>query len=91
MPARYVERGHQSADEHITHWIGGAPRESANELVARVRERTCRLRVGPGGQSHVHGTEGVHFYTRTKAVMARWADPAARPLDGVDLGFATNG
>ncbi|MHB8293249.1 MAG: CoA-acylating methylmalonate-semialdehyde dehydrogenase [Acidimicrobiales bacterium] len=25
------------------------------------------------GDSHVHGMEGVHFYTRTKAVTSRWA------------------
>ncbi|MBE2999915.1 CoA-acylating methylmalonate-semialdehyde dehydrogenase [Nocardiopsis sp. HNM0947] len=43
------------------------------------------------GDSHVHGTEGVHFYTRTKAVTARWSDPSKRPSDGVDLGFPTNG
>ena len=38
------------------------------------------------GDSHVHGTEGVHFYTRGKVVTARWRDPVAR---GVDLGFPT--
>ncbi|MFL1378328.1 CoA-acylating methylmalonate-semialdehyde dehydrogenase [Nocardiopsis protaetiae] len=43
------------------------------------------------GDSHAHGTEGVHFYTRTKAVTTRWIDPGARPSGGVDLGFPTNG
>ncbi|MFB8768197.1 CoA-acylating methylmalonate-semialdehyde dehydrogenase [Nocardiopsis alba] len=43
------------------------------------------------GDSHVHGTEGVHFYTRTKTVTARWSDPGQRPEGGVDLGFPTNG
>ncbi len=43
------------------------------------------------GDSHAHGTEGVHFYTRTKAVTARWVDPGQRPEGGVDLGFPTNG
>ncbi|MFI6574333.1 CoA-acylating methylmalonate-semialdehyde dehydrogenase [Nocardiopsis sp. NPDC050513] len=43
------------------------------------------------GDSHAHGTEGVHFYTRTKAVTARWTDPGKRPEGGVDLGFPTNG
>jgi malonate-semialdehyde dehydrogenase (acetylating) / methylmalonate-semialdehyde dehydrogenase len=38
------------------------------------------------GDSHVHGTEGVQFYTRGKVVTARWRDPVAR---GVDLGFPT--
>lgn len=39
------------------------------------------------GDSHVYGTEGVHFYTRGKVVTARWPDPGRR---GVDLGFPTN-
>lgn len=36
------------------------------------------------GDTHAHGTEGVHFFTRGKVVTARWPDPAHR---GVDLGF----
>ncbi|MDS1270606.1 CoA-acylating methylmalonate-semialdehyde dehydrogenase [Lipingzhangella sp. LS1_29] len=40
------------------------------------------------GDSHAHGTEGVHFYTRTKAVTSRWPDPTP---DGVSLGFPTTG
>ena len=36
------------------------------------------------GDTHVHGPEGVHFYTRGKVVTTRWADPATR---GPDLGF----
>ncbi|WP_241661369.1 CoA-acylating methylmalonate-semialdehyde dehydrogenase [Thermomonospora catenispora] len=40
------------------------------------------------GDSHAHGMEGVHFYTRTKAVTARWLDPGH---GGVNLGFPTNG
>jgi malonate-semialdehyde dehydrogenase (acetylating)/methylmalonate-semialdehyde dehydrogenase len=40
------------------------------------------------GDSHVHGTEGVHFATRGKVVTARWPDPAERT--GVDLGFPTS-
>jgi malonate-semialdehyde dehydrogenase (acetylating) / methylmalonate-semialdehyde dehydrogenase len=39
------------------------------------------------GDSHVHGTEGVHFYTRTKAVTSRWPDPSH---GGVNLGFPTS-
>jgi malonate-semialdehyde dehydrogenase (acetylating)/methylmalonate-semialdehyde dehydrogenase len=39
------------------------------------------------GDTHVHGLEGVHFYTRGKVVTARWTDPATR---GPDLGFPTN-
>jgi malonate-semialdehyde dehydrogenase (acetylating)/methylmalonate-semialdehyde dehydrogenase len=39
------------------------------------------------GDTHVHGKEGIHFYTRGKAVTARWPDPRFR---GVDLGFPQN-
>ncbi|SDZ18799.1 malonate-semialdehyde dehydrogenase (acetylating) / methylmalonate-semialdehyde dehydrogenase [Amycolatopsis xylanica] len=39
------------------------------------------------GDTHVHGAEGVHFYTRGKAVTARWP----RQAHGVDLGFPTHG
>ncbi|HMG29196.1 MAG TPA: CoA-acylating methylmalonate-semialdehyde dehydrogenase [Jiangellaceae bacterium] len=38
------------------------------------------------GDTHAHGTEGVHFYTRGKVVTARWLDPSH---GGVDLGFPT--
>ena len=36
------------------------------------------------GDTHVHGPDGVHFYTRAKVVTTRWGDPATR---GPDLGF----
>lgn len=39
------------------------------------------------GDSHAHGIEGVHFYTRTKAVTRRWPDPSHR---GLSLGFPEN-
>jgi malonate-semialdehyde dehydrogenase (acetylating)/methylmalonate-semialdehyde dehydrogenase len=39
------------------------------------------------GDTHVHGAEGIHFYTRAKAVTARWP----RQAQGVDLGFPTHG
>ncbi|GAB3988489.1 CoA-acylating methylmalonate-semialdehyde dehydrogenase [Nocardioides marmoraquaticus] len=43
------------------------------------------------GDSHAHGTEGVHFFTRGKVVTARWLDPRGRSSHGgVDLGFPTN-
>ncbi|MEX2255608.1 MAG: CoA-acylating methylmalonate-semialdehyde dehydrogenase [Acidimicrobiia bacterium] len=38
------------------------------------------------GDTHVHGPEGIHFYTRAKVVTTRWSDPATR---GPDLGFPT--
>jgi len=42
------------------------------------------------GDSHAHGTEGVHFYTRAKVVTSRWGDPAAPRATGVSLGFPQN-
>ncbi len=42
------------------------------------------------GDSHAHGVEGVHFFTRGKVVTSRWADPAARPQGGLELGFPQN-
>jgi malonate-semialdehyde dehydrogenase (acetylating) / methylmalonate-semialdehyde dehydrogenase len=36
------------------------------------------------GDLHIYGRDGVHFYTRTKAITSRWPDPRHR---GVDLGF----
>ncbi len=39
------------------------------------------------GDTHVHGVEGIKFYTRAKVVSARWPDPRQR---GVDLGFPQN-
>jgi malonate-semialdehyde dehydrogenase (acetylating)/methylmalonate-semialdehyde dehydrogenase len=38
------------------------------------------------GDLHMHGTDGVRFFTRTKAVTERWPDPHTR---GLDLGFPT--
>ena len=38
------------------------------------------------GDTHAHGVEGVHFFTRGKVVTSRWPDPGA-PRAGVDLGF----
>jgi malonate-semialdehyde dehydrogenase (acetylating)/methylmalonate-semialdehyde dehydrogenase len=39
------------------------------------------------GDAHVHGREGVHFYTRTKAVTSRWPESA---ISAVNLGFPSN-
>ncbi|MEI6039135.1 MAG: CoA-acylating methylmalonate-semialdehyde dehydrogenase [Actinomycetes bacterium] len=39
------------------------------------------------GDTHAHGTEGVHFFTRGKVVTSRWLDPSH---GGVNLGFPTN-
>jgi malonate-semialdehyde dehydrogenase (acetylating)/methylmalonate-semialdehyde dehydrogenase len=39
------------------------------------------------GDTHMHGAEGVHFYTRGKAITSRWLDPSH---GGVSLGFPVN-
>jgi malonate-semialdehyde dehydrogenase (acetylating) / methylmalonate-semialdehyde dehydrogenase len=39
------------------------------------------------GDHHIYGRDGVHFYTRMKAITMRWPDPRHR---GVNLGFPTN-
>jgi malonate-semialdehyde dehydrogenase (acetylating) / methylmalonate-semialdehyde dehydrogenase len=36
------------------------------------------------GDTHAHGTEGVHFFTRGKVVTTRWLDPSH---GGINLGF----
>ncbi|XNL78339.1 CoA-acylating methylmalonate-semialdehyde dehydrogenase [Actinomadura madurae] len=40
------------------------------------------------GDTHVHGPEGVRFYTRAKAVTSRWPAPAAAP-DTSPMAFPT--
>jgi len=42
------------------------------------------------GDTHAHGAEGVHFFTRGKVVTTRWVDPANRPEGGLELGFPRN-
>ncbi|KAB7745487.1 CoA-acylating methylmalonate-semialdehyde dehydrogenase [Nostocoides sp. F2B08] len=39
------------------------------------------------GDTHAHGMEGVHFYTRGKVVTSRWLDPSH---GGLNLGFPQN-
>ena len=38
------------------------------------------------GDTHVHGVEGIHFFTRGKVVTSRWPDHTRA---GLDLGFPT--
>jgi malonate-semialdehyde dehydrogenase (acetylating)/methylmalonate-semialdehyde dehydrogenase len=40
------------------------------------------------GDTHAHGAEGVHFFTRGKVVTSRWLDPSH---GGLNLGFPTHG
>ncbi|MGQ9410732.1 CoA-acylating methylmalonate-semialdehyde dehydrogenase [Mycolicibacterium gilvum] len=39
------------------------------------------------GDSHAHGMDGVHFFTRQKAITTRWLDPSH---GGINLGFPEN-
>ena len=39
------------------------------------------------GDTHMYGPEGVRFYTRAKAITARWPDPSSSQID---LGFPRN-
>jgi len=39
------------------------------------------------GDTHAHGIEGVHFYTRGKVITTRWLDPSH---GGLNLGFPQN-
>ena len=41
------------------------------------------------GDTHVHGEEGVAFYTRAKVVTARWRTGGR--ADGKNLGFPGSG
>ncbi len=40
------------------------------------------------GDTHAHGAEGFHFFTRGKVITSRWPDPAH---GGINLGFPTHG
>jgi len=39
------------------------------------------------GDTHAHGAEGVHFFTRGKVVTTKWLDPSH---GGIELGFPQN-
>ena len=39
------------------------------------------------GDTHMYGPEGIHFFTKAKAITTRWPDPAD---SSVDLGFPRN-
>ena len=39
------------------------------------------------GDTHAHGAEGVHFFTRGKVITSRWLDPSH---GGLNLGFPQN-
>ena len=56
-------------------------RVSIERAVSMHAEGSCLIKFG---NTHVHGREGVHFYTRGKVATSRWPDPRHR---GVNLGF----
>jgi malonate-semialdehyde dehydrogenase (acetylating)/methylmalonate-semialdehyde dehydrogenase len=39
------------------------------------------------GDTHAHGMDGAHFFTRGKAITSRWLDPSH---GGIELGFPRN-
>ncbi len=39
------------------------------------------------GDTHAHGSDGIHFFTRGKVVTSRWPDPSH---GGLNLGFPQN-
>ncbi|GAA1781315.1 CoA-acylating methylmalonate-semialdehyde dehydrogenase [Actinomadura chokoriensis] len=43
------------------------------------------------GDTHVHGPEGVRFYTRQKAVTSRWPEPAGVAAEAPGMAFPTAG
>jgi malonate-semialdehyde dehydrogenase (acetylating)/methylmalonate-semialdehyde dehydrogenase len=42
------------------------------------------------GDHHVHGPEGVRFYTRGKAITSRWPATQGRPAEAGSLNFPTS-
>ena len=42
------------------------------------------------GDTHAHGAEGVHFFTRGKVVTVPVGRPGRQPTGGLELGFPQN-
>ncbi len=75
---------------------GGAARKFQNEIQVGMVGINVPIPVPLGfysfggwkdsifGSHSIYGPEGIHFYTRPKVIISRWADPIHR---GVDLGF----
>jgi malonate-semialdehyde dehydrogenase (acetylating) / methylmalonate-semialdehyde dehydrogenase len=42
------------------------------------------------GDHHIHGPEGIRFYTRGKAITARWPATQANPADAGSMNFPTS-
>jgi malonate-semialdehyde dehydrogenase (acetylating) / methylmalonate-semialdehyde dehydrogenase len=75
---------------------GGAARRFGNEVEVGMVGINVPIPVPVGyhsfggwknslfGDSHAYGPDGVHFFTRTKAITTRWLDPSH---GGINLGF----
>ena len=78
---------------------GGAARQFANEVKVGMIGVNVPIPVPAAyysfggwksslfGDSHAHGVEGIHFFTRGKVVTSRWLDPSH---GGLNLGFPQN-
>jgi malonate-semialdehyde dehydrogenase (acetylating) / methylmalonate-semialdehyde dehydrogenase len=78
---------------------GGAARKFQNEILVGMIGINVPIPVPTAyysfggwkaslfGDTHAHGTEGVHFFTRGKVVTSRWLDPSH---GGINLGFPQN-
>ena len=78
---------------------GGAARRYQNEVEVGMVGINVPIPVPVGyysfggwkaslfGDTHAHGTEGVHFFTRGKVITTRWLDPSH---GGLNLGFPQN-
>jgi malonate-semialdehyde dehydrogenase (acetylating) / methylmalonate-semialdehyde dehydrogenase len=78
---------------------GGAARQFANEVQVGMVGINVPIPVPMAyysfggwksslfGDTHAHGVDGVHFFTRGKAITTRWLDPSH---GGLNLGFPQN-
>jgi malonate-semialdehyde dehydrogenase (acetylating) / methylmalonate-semialdehyde dehydrogenase len=78
---------------------GGAPRRFQNEVDVGMVGVNVPIPVPMAyfsfggwkaslfGDTHAHGTDGVHLYTPGKAITSRWLDPSH---GGIELGFPQN-
>jgi len=78
---------------------GGAARRFQNEVEVGMVGINVAVPVPVGyysfggwkaslfGDTHAHGTEGMHFFTKGKVITSRWLDPSH---GGINLGFPQN-
>lgn len=70
----------------IDHWIAGAVTAGPDTRRGQVWKASLF------GDTHVHGTEGVAFYSRAKVVTSRWpgGDQQAAHMTFRELASGTN-